>query len=79
MTSKLDILITNGRILDGSGNPAYEADIVIFDPETVIDNSTFDDPRQPPTGIHCVIVNGAPAVENGQVVGATSGQVLRRG
>ena len=55
------------------------ADMVIFDPQTIIDNSTFDDPAQPPAGIRWVIVNGEIAVENGQVMGATSGKVLRRG
>ncbi len=55
------------------------ADVVIFDPETIIDHSTFDDPAQPPSGIRWVIVNGELAVEDGEVVGATSGQVLRRG
>ena len=78
MTHKLDLLITNGRILDGTGNPGYEADIVIFDPQTIIDHSTYDDPAQPPAGIRWVIVNGELAVENDEVIGATSGQVLRR-
>ena len=55
-----------------------DADIVIFDPQTIIDHSTYDDPAQPPTGIRWVIVNGELAVENDEVIGATSGQVLRR-
>jgi N-acyl-D-aspartate/D-glutamate deacylase len=56
-----------------------DADIVIFDPKTIIDKSTFDNPAQPPAGISWVIVNGEVAVEHGQVTGATSGQVLRWG
>ncbi|MHA2081077.1 MAG: N-acyl-D-amino-acid deacylase family protein, partial [Candidatus Thorarchaeota archaeon] len=38
------------------------ADIVIFDPDTIIDNATFLDPHQFPTGIHHVIVNGTIVV-----------------
>jgi N-acyl-D-amino-acid deacylase len=70
---------TFGLYKKGILRERLNADIVIFDPETIIDNSTFDDPARPPTGIHWVIVNGELAVENGEVVGATSGQVLRRG
>ena len=36
MTHKLDLLITNGRILDGTGNPGYEADIGIVGAEIVL-------------------------------------------
>ena len=68
---------TFGLYKKGILRQKLDADIVIFDPETIIDNSTFDDPTQPPTGIHWVIVNGELAVENGQVIGATSDQVLR--
>ena len=67
-------LYRKGILRDG-----LDADIVIFDPQTIIDRSTFDDPLQPPAGISWVIVNGEVAVEHGQVTGATSGQVLRRG
>jgi len=70
---------TFGLYKKGILREKHDADVVIFDPETVIDQSTFDDPSQPPAGIHWVIVNGELAVENGEVVGATSGQVLRRG
>ena len=70
---------TFGLYKKGILREKLDADLVIFDPETVIDHSTFDDPVQPPAGIHWVVVNGEVAVENGQVMGATSGQVLRRG
>ena len=59
--------------------PGMDADLVVFDPSTVIDNATFEDPSQPPAGIHWVVVNGAVAVEDGKIAGATSGKVLRRG
>ncbi len=56
----------------------YDADIVIFDPDTIIDRSTFEEPSLPPAGIPWVIVNGQVAVEQAKVAGATSGRVLRR-
>jgi N-acyl-D-amino-acid deacylase len=55
----------------------FDADIVIFDPTTIIDQSTYEDPRQKPEGIRYVLVNGEIAVGNGKVMGATSGKVLR--
>ena len=51
-----------GRLRQGA-----DADIVVFDPETVIDRGTFPDPAQSPEGILHVIVNGVLAVENGEV------------
>ena len=55
------------------------ADLVVFDPETVIDNATWDDPHQYPTGIPYVFVNGVPIVDKGKHTGARPGKVLRRG
>jgi N-acyl-D-amino-acid deacylase len=55
----------------------YYADIVVFNPETVIDNATFEDPHQFPTGIEYVIVNGIITVKNGKHTGAQAGAVLR--
>ena len=69
---------TFGLFKKGILREGLDADVVIFDPETIIDNSTFDDPAQPPAGVRWVVVNGEIAVENDQVIGATSGQVLRR-
>ena len=57
----------------------YAADIVVFDPETVIDNATFDDPHRYPDGMPHVLVNGEPVVLNGSHTGARPGKVLRRG
>ncbi|MCS0789831.1 D-aminoacylase [Cytobacillus firmus] len=56
----------------------FAADIVIFDPLTIRDNATYEDPLQEPTGINYVIVNGQLAAENGKYLGVTAGQVLRR-
>jgi N-acyl-D-amino-acid deacylase len=54
-----------------------KADIVVFNPETVIDNATYENPRQFPTGIEHVIINGNHVVEKGKQVGKGSGMVLR--
>lgn len=56
----------------------YDADLVVFDPRTVIDRSTYDEPNRCPEGIDCVFVNGHPAIEKGRILGAASGRVLRR-
>src|SRR6266480_4546234 len=55
----------------------YFADITIFDPYTVIDRATFEDPNQYPVGINYVIVNGQIEVDNGTRMPANSGRVLR--
>jgi N-acyl-D-aspartate/D-glutamate deacylase len=46
----------------------FDADITIFDPDTVIDNSTYEEPTLPPTGMEHVIVGGVRIVDGGQVV-----------
>src|SRR5713226_1518756 len=55
----------------------YFADITIFDPKTVIDRATFDEPNQYPVGINFVIVNGQIEVDRGQRTPALAGRVLR--
>lgn len=55
------------------------ADVVVFNPETVKDKSTFQAPHQYPEGIDYVIVNGTLAVDKGKFVDARSGVVLRKG
>ena len=54
------------------------ADVTIFDPHTVRDTATFDDPMQAAAGIDCVIVNGAIAYESGAYKGTRTGVVLKR-
>ncbi|MDP6451674.1 MAG: amidohydrolase family protein [SAR202 cluster bacterium] len=46
----------------------FDADITIFDPETVIDHSTYEEPTLPPTGIEHVVVGGVRIVDGGEVV-----------
>ena len=55
----------------------YFADITIFDPKTVIDRATFEEPNQYPVGINFVIVNGQIEVDNAQRTPALAGRVLR--
>lgn len=55
------------------------ADIVIFDPDTIIDRATFEDPHQYAEGVHHVFVNGQAVLLDGQMTGARPGRVLRSG
>lgn len=52
----------------------YYADVVIFDPETVSDHATYDEPHQLSTGVHHVLVNGVAVVRDGEHTGAMPGQ-----
>jgi N-acyl-D-amino-acid deacylase len=54
------------------------ADIVIFDPDKVIDKATWTDPHRYPEGIPHVIVNGRAVIENGEHTGRLPGKVLRK-
>ena len=66
-------------ILDrGLLRPGMWADIVVFDPETVIDRATYEDPHNFPEGISYVIVNGEVAVDGGRYNGALAGRTLRK-
>jgi N-acyl-D-amino-acid deacylase len=53
------------------------ADIVVFDPRTIGDRATFDDPHRYSTGVTHVFVNGVQVLSNGQHTGARPGQVVR--
>jgi N-acyl-D-amino-acid deacylase len=57
----------------------YRADITIFNPETIADRATYDDPHQYAAGISTVIVNGVVVIDAGEHTGELPGQVLRRG
>lgn len=63
----------------GQLRAGWFADVVVFDPETVIDQATFEDPHQYPLGIDWVLVNGQIAVEDGAFTDARGGTVLVRG
>jgi N-acyl-D-amino-acid deacylase len=53
------------------------ADITIFDPATVHDVATFENPNQLSQGMDDVLVNGTPVIEQGKMTGALPGKVLR--
>lgn len=57
--------------------PDYFADVTIFDPETVIDVATFEDPNRPAKGIAYVLVNGVLELDQGKLTGALGGRPLR--
>ena len=56
----------------------YAADVTVFDPRTVKDESTFPDPHRYPTGIPYVIVNGAVVVDAGRMSDTRAGRIIRR-
>ena len=64
-------LTKRGRLQKG-----YFADVVVFDAERIIDNATYDDPRQFPTGIPYVVVNGQVAVDGERCTGVMAGQAV---
>jgi N-acyl-D-amino-acid deacylase len=57
--------------------PGLWADMVVFDPATVSDRATFEQPHQVSVGIRDVFVNGVAVVRNGKHTGAKPGRVVR--
>jgi dihydroorotase/N-acyl-D-amino-acid deacylase len=57
--------------------PGMYADITVFDPNTIIDNSTFEQPQQLATGVTHVFVNGVAVLTDGKPTGALPGKALR--
>jgi dihydroorotase/N-acyl-D-amino-acid deacylase len=53
------------------------ADVVVFDPATVSDKATFENPNQFSVGMEYVLVNGVPVIAEGKMTGALPGKVLR--
>jgi N-acyl-D-aspartate/D-glutamate deacylase len=69
-----DILKLQDR---GYVRPGVWADVIVFDPQTVSDRATFDDPFQYSEGMRWVFVNGVPAIHEGTPTGALAGRALR--
>jgi dihydroorotase/N-acyl-D-amino-acid deacylase len=61
-----------GRLLEG-----LRADIMVFDPNTIIDRATYERPHQLSEGVRYVLVNGVAVVDEGKVTGAKPGMVVR--
>lgn len=61
----------------GIVRPGMFADLVVFDPDTIQDTATYENPRQHPRGIAHVINNGVRVIENAQHTGTTPGRALR--
>jgi N-acyl-D-aspartate/D-glutamate deacylase len=69
---------TIGLVDRGFLAPGMAADVTVFDPRTVIDRATYDEPALPSEGIRHVLVNGTFAIRDGRVTGEQGGRVLRR-
>ena len=65
-------LATRGRI-----EPGAIADVVVFDPDTIVDRATFADPHRYAEGVHHVFVAGVAVMQDQQPTGARPGRVLR--
>ena len=68
----------NLKIKDrGRIEPGFYGDLAIFDPATIQDHATFEEPHQYSTGMVHVFVNGVAVLQDGEHTGATPGQVVR--
>ncbi|MCG8925657.1 amidohydrolase family protein [Lentzea sp. CC55] len=66
------------RLTDrGLVREGYAADLVLFDPETIADTATFDEPRQQAAGIPYVFCNGVTVIDDGTATGSLPGHSLR--
>ena len=61
----------------GELREGLHADIMIFDPNTIIDRATYEQPHQLSVGVRYVLVNGVPVVDEGRVTGAKPGMLVR--
>ncbi len=53
------------------------ADLVVFNPDTITDRATFENPNQLSVGMDYVLINGTPVIEQGRATGARPGKILR--
>ncbi|HWR54673.1 MAG TPA: amidohydrolase family protein, partial [Bryobacteraceae bacterium] len=56
--------------------PGVAADVTVFNQGTIIDNATYEQPHQYPTGVEYVIVNGVVVIDKGRHTGARPGTIL---
>jgi len=57
--------------------PGYFADVVVFDPATIADHATFDEPAQYATGVSQVFVNGRQVLKDGEPTGVAAGRFVK--
>lgn len=62
----------------GKLQPGYFADIVLFDPNTIADHATFENPHQYTTGMQHVFVNGVQVLEDGEPTKKAAGRFVKR-
>jgi N-acyl-D-amino-acid deacylase len=62
----------------GRIEPGWFADVVVFDPATIADHATYEDPHRFSTGVHHVIVNGRIVLDAGEMTTERPGRALRR-
>ena len=76
---KLTSLPASNLRIQGRGqlSPGYFADIVVFDPTSIQDHATYEEPHQYATGMHHVWVNGTRVLADGDHTGAMPGRVVR--
>ena len=72
-TAKTLGLADRGTIREG-----LEADVVVFDPASIVDRSTYEQPTRLAEGVKYVLVNGVLAVDGGRVTGKLAGRALRK-
>lgn len=67
--------------LTGKGliRPGMDADLVLFDYDSILDYADYQSPFRPSRGIHMVLVGGQVALEGGNTTGVSNGKLLRRG
>jgi N-acyl-D-amino-acid deacylase len=70
--------VTIGMTDRGAIAVGMVADVTVFDPATVIDRATYEEPTLLSEGIRHVVVNGVVALHDGKVTGERAGQVMRR-
>jgi N-acyl-D-amino-acid deacylase len=70
---RLGVYPHRGLIAQGSA-----ADLVLFNPDTIKDMATYEEPKLPSRGIRFVLVNGEVALDEGKMTGVRGGKILRR-
>jgi N-acyl-D-amino-acid deacylase len=61
----------------GSLTPGYFADVIVFDPQTIADKATYEQPTLLAVGMKYVFVNGVLTIDDGRYTGVTAGKALK--